>query len=147
MFNKITSIFQVLFMQIQAYQKWFQMGSKAVATSSNWHGLISILLVSQDPVLLSHWVSIWNGIPWSHASVSMESWAMCTGGVRMTTHWSSWQQLEQNMSNAIFTECICGEVMFSYCLCVFLSVCLYRLYPKKKPDVRLSCFDGNWYQK
>ena len=73
MFNKISSIFSVLFVKIQADPKWFQMGSKAVPTSSNWHGVISILLVSQDPVLLSHCVSFSDGIPWSHTSVSMES--------------------------------------------------------------------------
>ena len=73
MFNKISSIFSVLFVKIQADPKWFQMGSEAVPTSSNWHGVISILLVSQDPVLLSHCVSFSDGIPWSHASVSMES--------------------------------------------------------------------------
>ena len=73
MFNKISSIFSVLFVKIQVDPKWFQMGSKAVPTSSNWHGVISILLVSQDPVLLSHCVSFSDGIPWGHASVSMES--------------------------------------------------------------------------
>ena len=40
MFNKISSIFSVLFMKIQADPIWFQMGSKAVPTSSNWHGVV-----------------------------------------------------------------------------------------------------------
>ena len=60
-------------MKIQVDPKWFQMGSKAVPTSSNWHGVISILLVSQYPVLLlivypfeMEFHGIMQVFPWSH---------------------------------------------------------------------------------
>ena len=78
MFNKISSIFSVLFVKIQVDPKWFQMGSKAVLTGKDPEPFLGFPMdkkshVSKDPVLLSHCVSILDGIPWSHTSVSMES--------------------------------------------------------------------------
>ena len=78
MFNKISSIFWVLFVKIQIGSKWVPKQFQPVLTSKDPESFLGFPMdkqnyVSQVSCTLSHCVSISDGIPWSHASVSMES--------------------------------------------------------------------------
>ena len=98
MFSKISSIFSVLFVKTQVDPKWFQMGSKAVPTSSNWQGSRTIPWISHGQTKLCiqgscTFVSLCIHFRWN----SMES-HKCIHGVMKCILGSVWQFWIQNHS-------------------------------------------------